>query len=106
MPQYAPNEPRSDCWNWGKPCFPTGYGIIYIGPRQSRGAHRWIYERLVGTVPDGYELDHLCRNRNCVNPQHLEVVTHRQNSIRGWDVILRTRYTRQEHGELREEVKA
>ena len=103
MPQYAPNaKPRPDCWNWGKPCFPHGYGILYTDWPHFRAAHRWIYEQLVGPVPDGFELDHLCRNRNCVNPDHLEVVTRRVNSIRGWDAILKKRYTRPE----REEVKA
>ena len=104
MPQYAPNaKPRPDCWNWGKPCWPHGYGIMQLPDGRMQSAHRWIYERLVGEVPDGYELDHLCRNRNCVNPDHLEVVTHIENSIRGWDVILKKRYTRLP---AREEVTA
>ena len=103
MPQYAPNAtPRPDCWNWGQPSFPHGYGIMNLGHRRMQLAHRWIYRQLVGEVPDGFELDHLCRNRNCVNPDHLEVVTRRVNSIRGWDAILKQRYTRPE----RDEVKA
>ena len=83
MPQYAPNAaPRPDCWNWGKPCFPHGYGIMKLENGRMQSAHKWIYEHLVGEVPDGYELDHLCRNRNCVNPDHLEVVTHQVNMKR------------------------
>jgi hypothetical protein len=46
-------------------------------------AHRLSYEWLVGPVPEGMELDHLCRVRHCVNPSHLEVVTHSVNVIRG-----------------------
>lgn len=46
-------------------------------------AHRLSYELFVGPIPDGYELDHLCRNRGCVNPAHLEAVTHRVNVLRG-----------------------
>lgn len=46
-------------------------------------AHRFSYEILVGPIPEGMELDHLCKNRRCVNPAHLEPVTHHENLIRG-----------------------
>jgi len=94
VPKYAPNaEPQPDCWNWGRPALPAGYGLIYINGR-TRGAHRWIYEQIVGPVPEGLELDHKCRNRNCVNYEHLEPVTHQQNILRGMDAVLKARYTR------------
>lgn len=48
-----------------------------------RGAHRISYEMLIGPIPSGLQLDHLCRVRHCVNPQHLEPVTNRVNSLRG-----------------------
>jgi hypothetical protein len=48
-----------------------------------RLAHRVIYEYLVGPIPDGLSIDHLCRVRHCVNPAHLEPVTHRENVLRG-----------------------
>jgi hypothetical protein len=55
-----------------------------------------MYEQLVGPVPEGFELDHKCRNRNCVNVyEHLEVVTHQVNILRGMDAVLKARYTRQ-----------
>jgi len=94
MTRYAPNEQLPDCWNWGKPCFPQGYGILYTAPRKFSPAHRWVYEHLIGPVPEGKEIDHLCRNRNCVNPEHLEPVTHRENTIRGFDAVLKQRYKR------------
>lgn len=69
------------CWQWIASTV-DGYGRFWTGEIE-RGAHRVAYEWLVGTIPEGMQLDHLCRNRACVNPDHLEPVTQRKNILRG-----------------------
>lgn len=71
-----------DCWLWDHPDPSTGYGVV-TAARRRYTAHRWAYEQLVGPIPEGLQLDHLCRNRLCVNPAHLEPVTHVENTMRG-----------------------
>jgi hypothetical protein len=70
-----------ECWPWlaGKA---KGYGTFSIGGR-SHPAHTISYQQIIGPVPIGLQLDHLCRNRGCVNPQHLEPVTRKENILRG-----------------------
>lgn len=71
------------CWLWtGAYSSHTGYGRVGW-KSQVRDAHRYVWERLRGPVPAGLELDHLCRNRRCCNPGHLEPVTHQTNVLRG-----------------------
>jgi len=75
----------SGCWEWCGARTNHGYGNLTIkieGKRRWRNAHRFVYEALVGPVPDGLELDHLCRVRHCVNPDHLEPVTPWENNHR------------------------
>lgn len=71
----------SGCWVWlrGK-C--QGYGYFWNGRSHVR-AHRFAYEHCIGPIPAGRELDHVCRNRACVNPAHLEPVPGRENILRG-----------------------
>lgn len=69
------------CWEFDN-LTPTGYGYFVID-KVPTAAHRWSYEYLVSPIPDGLDLDHLCRNRACVNPWHVEPVTPRVNILRG-----------------------
>ena len=70
------------CWIWTGSKTTQGYGMIRVDG-QHVYAHRWSYEQANGQIPQGLEMDHLCRNPSCVNPSHLEAVTHRENGIRG-----------------------
>jgi hypothetical protein len=71
------------CWLWQGKVTPLGYGGSVRWGTSSRRAHQIAYLLLVGSVPKGLELDHTCRNKKCVNPKHLEPVTHRVNVLRG-----------------------
>ena len=71
-----------ECWEWLGIKDAHGYGKFNIH-NQMKMAHRVSYEMMLGTIPDGMELDHLCRNRGCVNPHHVEPVTHAENVLRG-----------------------
>lgn len=70
------------CWLWTAALSLDGYGRFQLdgGPRL---AHRVAYQLQVGPIPEGLQLDHLCRVRNCVNPAHLEPVSHQENCARG-----------------------
>lgn len=70
------------CWIWTGALNKAGYGAIGGGGKVFR-THRVMYEHLVGPIPDGLQLDHLCRVRACCNPAHLEPVTNHENWMRG-----------------------
>lgn len=72
----------SGCWNWLGGLAGRGYGTFWDGARPVY-AHRFSYEVHKGPIPEGLTVDHLCRNPRCVNPDHLEAVTLRENLLRG-----------------------
>ena len=75
-----------ECWAWLGSTYPAGYGHSAARRLEPSGyAHRVAYTLLVGPIPSGLTIDHLCRNRGCVNPVHLEPVTHRENTLRSPD---------------------
>ena len=70
------------CWVWKGVPNKSGYGGLKVNGKTVL-AHRFGYEMLRGSIPEGMQIDHLCRNRLCVNPEHLEIVTSRVNTLRG-----------------------
>lgn len=81
---------ESGCWAWQGEMNRNGYGRVRIKGRRMM-VHRVLYERLVAPIREGLLLDHLCRNRNCCNPQHMEPVTPRENTLRGEAVLFKAK---------------
>lgn len=73
------------CWLWSGAKLPSGHGVFSIKGKP-KSAHRWSYENLVGPIPEGLHIDHLCRITSCVNPDHLEPVTQQENNRRGYGI--------------------
>lgn len=74
-------DKTGECWLWTGPLHTLGYARFSVGGRRVY-VHRYSYELARGPIPDDREIDHLCRVRHCVKPDHLEVVTHRVNVMR------------------------
>lgn len=72
------------CLVWQGKQLPKGYYGFDVFNGKSRVVHRVSYETFVGSIPAGLELDHLCRNKLCINPDHLEPVTSEENNARRW----------------------
>lgn len=92
------------CWNWTRYVMKTGYCQIMVRGRKQY-LHRVTYSTLVGPIPEGLQIDHLCRNRTCCNPEHLEAVTGRVNILRSENFTAkRSRQTHCIHGHPFDEV--
>lgn len=85
--EHVYTEPNTGCWLWGGKLDTKGYGMITVPANNKPGfkhlrAHRVGYELVVGPIPQGLDLDHLCKVKCCVSPYHLEPVTRKENTIR------------------------
>lgn len=96
--RFWPKVARADgCWEWQGAKQANGYGYFRDDSRNIY-AHRFAYIDTHGPLPPGTEIDHLCRNRGCVNPAHLEAVTRSENQRRGLNGTLRPPQTHCKHG--------
>lgn len=86
------DKTASGCWEWTGARLRGGYAAFGAGGSKKNGGrrylgHRWSYEHWVGPIPEGLHIDHLCRNTRCVNPEHLEAVTPRENVMRSENLV-------------------
>lgn len=80
--KYVTTNPATQCWEWTGASDRSGYGAFkYLGKKIN--SHRFSYRHYKGEIPKGLDIDHLCRVRKCVNPEHLEAVTRKINVERG-----------------------
>lgn len=75
-------ERGEGCWLWKGYIAPNGYGKFHASETGEQSAHRASFRIFKGDIPEGFQIDHLCRTRNCVNPAHLEAVSHQENLFR------------------------
>jgi len=80
-PNYIVDN-ETGCWNWNKHIKSNGYGVTSFRQKDYH-AHRFYYEKFVSPIKKNMQIDHLCRNRKCVNPKHLEAVYQHENIWRG-----------------------
>ena len=78
---FAKVDKTDSCWNWNGAKV-QGYGMLAVGRKRIK-VHRIVYEAMKSKIPEGLVPDHLCRNRACVNPEHIELVTNKENILRG-----------------------
>lgn len=87
--RFVKDADANACWIWQGQTNGRGYGKFNVTDHGKARAHRYAYEQLVAEIPEGLEIDHLCRTKLCVNPWHMEPVTpainrRRQNAAHGW----------------------
>ena len=87
---FARIKKGESCWEWTGAHWTDGYGCFRLANKRLVPAHRIVYELEIGPIAPGLVLDHICGNKSCVNPAHLEPVTHGENMrrrttyLRGW----------------------
>lgn len=92
--KVKPASNVNECWEWLAAKGKHGYGIFRANGKAVI-CHRLSYEWIIGKIPEGLQIDHLCRNRGCVNPYHMEPVTNKINGLRGESFC--AKYARQTH---------
>lgn len=81
---------QTQCWNWTGKLINSGYGLFGVGTKKEnkfKTSHRWSYEYFRGSIIKPFTVDHLCHNRICCNPFHLEVVSQKENVRRGEGIL-------------------
>lgn len=85
-------DPATGCWEWTRCRSSRSPGGPAYAALSSGNAHRWVYQQVVGPIPKGMHLDHVCRNTGCVNPEHMEIVTPAENNRRKNEALGRGQY--------------
>lgn len=80
---WAKVDKRGNCWMWTAKTDRKGYGMFYPGNPEYMAAHRFAWQLRNGPIPTGLQIDHLCRVHGCVNPDHMRLVTPRENTLCG-----------------------
>jgi len=83
---WAKVDADAECWVWTGSLHPSGYGYFMAKDGKNWRSHRFAWTNLVGEIPKHMTLDHVCRNKPCVNPDHMEIVTAEENNARGGSV--------------------
>lgn len=89
-------EKTNNCWMWNGAKTTNGYGLFWYDGKSTL-THRFIYELLMNHIPNNLTIDHLCRNRACVNPSHMEVVNIKENTRRGISKIISSTNSKKRH---------
>ena len=94
---YSHVKKSESCWLWTASTTKNGYGRFAVSHERTQVAHRWLWEQTNGPVPEGLELDHVCKVKHCVNPDHLEPVTRSENQWRNHSPICAQGHLKDRH---------